>query len=78
MATATVRNWGTSLGFVIPKELCRELGLHAGSKIGLKESNGALIITPEQEYTLEALMAGYNGPVPGEYDWGTPYGKEAF
>lgn len=75
-ATATLAKWGNSNGLVIPVDFCRRMNIKAGDKVSLSLDGEKLTIEPERVFTLEALMAGYDGPKPGEYDWGKPAGKE--
>ncbi len=75
--TVTLTKIGNSQGFVVPRPLCRLMNLDIGDEVTMALSeNGTLTIEPKVSYTLEALMAGYDGPKPKEYDWGQPAGKE--
>lgn len=76
IATVTLNKWGNGQGILIPKDFCDFLGMRQGDKVVLKIEGQAIKVEPEKSYTLEALMAGYQGPKPGEYDWGKPMGKE--
>lgn len=76
--TATLTKIGNSQGIVIPLPICRLLNLQVGDAVtlGVEEGLQRLTVEPKRSYTLEALMAGYDGPQPEEYDWGAPAGKE--
>lgn len=75
--TATLTKIGNSQGIVIPRPICRIMNLDIGDDVIMEvEEGGKLTIAPKRSYALEALMAGYDGPKPTEYDWGAPTGKE--
>ena len=76
MATATLRRWGNSQGIVIPRDVCERLGIAIGDALELDEGRDSLTMRPRRTCTLDVLMEGYDGPMPGEYDWGAPAGKE--
>ncbi|MDR1014550.1 MAG: AbrB/MazE/SpoVT family DNA-binding domain-containing protein [Coriobacteriales bacterium] len=76
MPTATLAKWGNGQGILIPKTFCEAIGLKPGDKVDLSLGDQEITLKPEQNYTLEALMKGYDGPKPQEYDWGAPMGKE--
>ena len=76
MANGTLRKWGNSQGVLIPKGLCDRLGIKTGDAISLTIDGDSIVLKPEREHTLSALMAGYAGPMPEEVDWGAPAGKE--
>lgn len=78
MTTGTLTKWGNSQGVLIPKPLCDQLGIKPGDKLSIDLEDGGITIKPEQEFTLSSLMAGYKGPMPEEYDWGKPMGKEVW
>ncbi|MCI8366201.1 MAG: AbrB/MazE/SpoVT family DNA-binding domain-containing protein [Eggerthellaceae bacterium] len=75
--SATLTKIGNSQGIVIPRPICKIMNIQLGDDVTLEvEENGRLTVEPKRSYTLEALMAGYDGPKPAEYDWGAPAGKE--
>lgn len=76
MTTGTLNKWGNSQGVIIPKDFCDRLGIKPGDKVNISLKDDKIIIEPEREFTLSALMAGYSGSLPEEYDWGKPTGKE--
>ena len=79
MATGTLKKWGNSQGVIIPKLYCDEVGIKAGDKISITTDIDRIIIKPEKEFTLQALMAGYEGNKP-EIVWpdseDKPVGRE--
>jgi len=76
MSIGTLHKWGNSQGITIPKSVCEQLGIKAGDKLKLFVDGHRIMMEPERECTLNALMEGYDGPPPEEYDWGKPMGKE--
>lgn len=76
MPSATLTKWGNSQGIIIPKSFCDKLGVKLGDKFELKLDADVIRVKPQKSYTLESLMAGYDGPKPEEYEWGEPKGKE--
>jgi AbrB family looped-hinge helix DNA binding protein len=76
MATGTLRKWGNSQGTLIPKSYCDHLGIKPGDRIDLSLEDDKIMIKPDKEFTLASLMEGYIGPMPEEFDWGMPMGKE--
>ena len=78
-AEATVTKWGNGRGILLPKEMCDGLGANIGDKLSLvlDEANRAIRVEPVGSYTLSSLMAGYDGPKPGEIDApGSSAGRE--
>lgn len=76
MAIGTLQKWGNSQGVTIPKSFCERLGIKPGDKLSLSLKSDRIVIEPEKELTFASLMEGYDGPMPQEYDWGKPMGKE--
>lgn len=75
--TAALMRIGNSQGIVIPRPICKLMGIEVGDDVTLEvDERGLLTVEPKRAYTVEALMAGYTGPKPAEYDWGAPAGKE--
>lgn len=75
--TATLIKIGNSQGIVIPRPICNLMNIAVGDDVTMEvDDNGKLTIEPKKSFTLEALMTGYDGPKPTEYDWGKPAGKE--
>ena len=66
----TLHKWGNGRGILLPKELCDALDLSIGDTISLVLDEASHIVRLENPaaYTLNTLMAGYDGPKPGEID----------
>ena len=78
MAIGTLAKWGNSQGVLIPKLFCDQLGIKPGDKLNIDLDDSKITIKPGKEFTLSSLMEGYSGPMPEEYDWGEPMGKEVW
>ncbi len=67
---ATLTKWGNGRGILLPKEMCEALSLSVGDSVSLvlDESSRTVVLENPKAYTLSALMAGYDGPKPGEVD----------
>ena len=67
---ATLTKWGNGRGILLPKEMCDALSLSIGDSVSLVLDEASRTVTLEnpEAYTLTALMAGYDGPKPGEID----------
>jgi antitoxin MazE len=76
MPTTRLAKWGNGQGVLIPKKFCETLGLKPGDEVNLSLKDHEITLKPEQSHTLEALMRGYTGSKPQEYDWGASMGKE--
>ena len=77
--SATLTKWGNGRGILLPKEMCDALALSIGDTVSLvlDDVNRTVKIENPNEYTLSALMAGYEGPKPGEIDSpGNSVGRE--
>ena len=74
-----VQKWGNSLAVRIPKALAEEAGLERGKPVKIRYEDGELRIGKRRRkrYDLDELLASvpddYN---EGEWDTGTPVGKE--
>ena len=72
MVTVEVKlnKWGNGRGILLPKEMCDALDLSIGDTVSLAFDEAARIVKlgNPNDYTLNALMAGYDGPKPGEID----------
>jgi antitoxin ChpS len=68
-----LRNFGNSIGLVIPKPLGEALRLCVGQTVTLEQTEHGLLIKPMcKKYTLEELLAQCdpNAPMPQEViDW---------
>jgi len=74
-----IQKWGNSLALRIPKSFALNLNIKQDELVDLSIGDGKLIITPitEKEYSLEELLAGVSEDnLHGEFDTGTPVGKE--
>ena len=74
-----VQRWGNSLAIRIPKSMAADTKIKQGSKVDLSLVKGKLVASPivEQEYTLDALLAGVtNKNLHQEVDAGKAMGKE--
>ncbi len=68
-----LRNFGNSIGLVIPKAVREALHLCAGQTVTLEQTEQGLLVKPQcKKYTLEELLAQCdpNAPMPQEVtDW---------
>lgn len=74
-----VQKWGNSLALRIPKSFALNMNIKQNALVDLSIGDGKLIITPitEKEYSLKELLAGVSEDnLHGEFDTGTPVGKE--
>ena len=78
MSTGILTKWGNSQGVIIPKNFCDQLEIKVGDVLNVDIKDDEIVIRPERPFILSALMNGYNGPTPTEYDWGRPMGKEVW
>ena len=78
MSSSALKKWGNSQGVTIPKSYCDRLGIRPGDRLNMSLVGEKIVIEPEREFTLDALMDGYHGLMPEEYDWGKPVGKEVW
>ena len=77
--TVTVCKWGNAQGIRLPDAFCRQLGISVGDKVILDMEQNKLVVTnADDQYTLQARFASWNGSgkPEAEYDWGGPAGKE--
>jgi len=74
-----VQKWGNSLALRIPKSFALNIDIKQNEFVDLSIGDGKLIITPitEKAYSLKELLAGVSEDnLHGEFDTGTPVGKE--
>jgi antitoxin MazE len=72
-----VQKSGNSLGINIPKIYANKAGITKGSKVSFDFKNGAIMILPYKEETLEDLLKDYNIENRHEsVDWGDDLGRE--
>ena len=55
MTTATLKNWGNSLGLRVPKNVLEEANLKENSEVTLEVIDGAIIVKPKEG--LKELLA---------------------
>lgn len=78
---AHVQKWGNSLAIRIPKAFAMEVGLSVETPVEISLQEGKLVIepVPEEEFTLEQLVAGITDENRHpETDWGPPVGNEVW
>ena len=79
-----LRNFGNSVGLVIPKQVREALHMQAGQTVQLETSAQGLLIRPAHKYTLDALLAQCDASAPALEDqlaaWNDapPVGREAW
>ena len=74
-----IKKWGNSLALRIPKLLALDANLKLNKLVAISFDKGSIIITPidEKEYSLKKLLKGVSkNNLHGEFDTGTPVGKE--
>lgn len=79
MATVTVGQWGNANALRLPRAVCKEMGITAGSTLTVEVQNGRIVIEPaDNRYTLRGRMKGWDGERlhMEELDWGAPQGDE--
>jgi len=76
-----IRKWGNSLALRIPKSFALHANLRQDELVDISIDNDKIIITPigEKEYSLDELLEGISEDnLHGEFDTGTPIGKETW
>ena len=76
-----VKAWGNSQGIRIPKEILQTAGISLEEILDITVTNGEITLAKAMKHkTLEERAAEYNGQLnlDGEYDWGTPVGREVW
>ena len=76
-----VKAWGNSQGIRIPKEILQTAGISLEEILDISVTNGVITLVKTIKHkTLEERAAEYNGQLnlDGEYDWGTPVGREVW
>ncbi len=56
-----IRKIGNSEGIIIPKEILNRLGLKAGDKLDVEETDGGIRLTPEPADLAEQMEAAREG-----------------
>jgi antitoxin MazE len=78
---AKVQKWGNSLGVRIPRGLAEEVGLGAGTEVGLTAKDGELVLRSSlpNRLRLPDLLVGITpGIIHASIDTGDAVGAEAF
>lgn len=78
MVTTTIKKVGNSAAVILPKALRSQAGMELGSKVSMESPKPGVIVirATDRPWTLDALMAGYEGPAPDFIDPGEPCGRE--
>jgi antitoxin MazE len=78
--TNIVNKWGNSLGLRIPQPIASKVGFTAGTVVLIEVVNNTIVVSPiRKKYSLDELLEGVTPEmISGEYDWGTPVGKEVW
>jgi antitoxin MazE len=78
--TNIVNKWGNSLGLRIPQPVASKVGFTAGTVVSIEVVNNTIVVSPiRKKYSLDELLEGVTPElIGGEYDWGTPVGKEVW
>jgi antitoxin MazE len=50
-----IQQWGNSLGVRIPKQVAKQLSLHAGSVIEIRVENGQITLSPKKHSLSDML-----------------------
>ena len=78
---AQVKKWGNSQGIRLSKDILKSAGIATNDILDVTISNGVItLVKPFRHRTLEERAAEVNGKLmlDGEYDWGTPVGREVW
>lgn len=78
-----VQKWGNSQGLRLSKELLADVHVEVGDSVSVRVQDGSLIITPAHRvrggHDLQELVARVPKDYqPGELDWGSTAGREAW
>jgi antitoxin MazE len=78
--TNIVNKWGNSLGLRIPQPVASKVGFTAGTVVSIEVVDNTIVVSPvRKKYSLDELLEGVTPElIGGEYDWGTPVGKEVW
>ena len=78
---AQVKKRGNSQGIRLSKDILKSAGIATNDILDVTISNGVItLVKPFRHRTLEERAAEFNGKLmlDGEYDWGTPVGREVW
>ncbi len=79
---ATIQKWGNSQGIRIPKAFLDALGMRENDLVELSRVDNDIVIRkiPQNKgLSLDDIFKDYDGESKAEeFDWGSPFGKEAW
>lgn len=76
-----VKEWDSSQGILLPKEILQAAGIALNEVLNVTVSDGTIKLAKTWRHrTLEERAAEYGGELnlDGEYDWGAPKGREVW
>jgi antitoxin MazE len=74
-----IQRWGNSLALRLPKALTDDLGIAAGSVVGIETRDGQILLRPVHRFQLEDLLAQVRpGQLHAEVPTGKPRGGEVW
>jgi antitoxin MazE len=74
-----IQRWGNSLAVRLPKALADDLGISAGSVVGIEARDGQILLRPVHRYQLEDLLAQVRPEqIHAEVPTGKPRGGEVW
>lgn len=72
-----IKRWGNSLALRIPNAVAKELNISSDSELDLTVTQGTLVISKPNKYSLTELLKGITpGNIHREIDLGAVVGKE--
>ena len=78
--TATINQWGQSLGIRIPSDIVKEVSLKEKMRLEFRTNGEEIILTciPDsvQLEDLIAMCPEWDGNPPDKINWGEPVGRE--
>lgn len=79
-ATATLKNWGNSIGLVLPAPIAKAVHLVSGTKVEIDVTGDSVVIrkAPGQARIEEMCAAITPENLHSETEWGGPQGNEAW
>jgi antitoxin MazE len=80
--TQSLQKWGNSAGVRLPKKVIEEAHLKLDEPLEITIKGKSVILTPltkGKQVNLDDMLKGVTPEdVGGEYDWGSPVGKEVW
>jgi antitoxin MazE len=80
--TQSLQKWGNSAGVRLPKKVIEEAHLKLDEPLEITIKDKSVILTPltkGKQVNLDDMLKGVTPEdVGGEYDWGSPVGKEVW